>query len=34
MYQKALEIAELSLGTNHPNTVTIRKNLEFLSPRR
>ncbi|KAB8318275.1 tetratricopeptide repeat protein, partial [Tolypothrix campylonemoides VB511288] len=27
---KALEIAERSLGDNHPNTITFRENLKYL----
>jgi tetratricopeptide (TPR) repeat protein len=30
LLQKALEIASKSLGENHPNTITLRKNLKFL----
>ena len=30
LYQQALEICDRTLGTNHPNTVTVRKNLEDL----
>ena len=30
LYEKALDIAERVLGTNHPNTVTIQENLEIL----
>ncbi|MBP5978025.1 tetratricopeptide repeat protein, partial [Brasilonema sp. CT11] len=30
LHIKALEIAERSLGVNHPNTITFRKNLQFL----
>ena len=29
LYIKALKIAERSLGVNHPNTITIRKNLDI-----
>jgi len=34
LYIKALEIAERSLGVNHPNTITIRENLQFLRDNR
>jgi tetratricopeptide (TPR) repeat protein len=30
LYIKALEIADRTLGANHPNTVVIRGNLEYL----
>jgi hypothetical protein len=30
LYIQALEIAEKVLGVNHPNTITCRKNLEYL----
>ncbi len=30
LYQKALEIAEFSLGVDHPTTGIIRENLKFL----
>ncbi|MEM7714750.1 MAG: tetratricopeptide repeat protein, partial [Cyanobacteria bacterium P01_A01_bin.68] len=30
LYQKALAICEQRLGTEHPNTVTARNNLEYL----
>jgi tetratricopeptide (TPR) repeat protein len=30
LYQKALSIAELSLGVDHPSTATIRENLKSL----
>ena len=30
LYIKALEIAELNLGVDHPNTATIRANLKSL----
>ena len=29
LYQEALKIAEGQLGVNHPNTITIRENLQF-----
>jgi tetratricopeptide (TPR) repeat protein len=31
---KALEIASLSLGENHPNTITFRENLKSLREHR
>ncbi|WP_081402860.1 tetratricopeptide repeat protein [Scytonema hofmannii] len=30
LLQKALSIAELSLGVDHPSTATIRENLKLL----
>jgi tetratricopeptide (TPR) repeat protein len=30
LYQQALDIAQKVLGENHPNTITIRQNLEAL----
>ncbi|MBC1281098.1 tetratricopeptide repeat protein, partial [Nostoc sp. UCD121] len=33
LYIQALEIAELSLGVNHPNTITFRENLAILRDR-
>ncbi|WP_372478254.1 tetratricopeptide repeat protein [Nostoc mirabile] len=30
LYKKALDIAELSLGVDHPNTANIRENLKSL----
>ncbi|MBW4635723.1 MAG: tetratricopeptide repeat protein [Iphinoe sp. HA4291-MV1] len=30
LFIKALEIAERSLGVNHPNTITIRESLKHL----
>ncbi|MGJ5628021.1 tetratricopeptide repeat protein, partial [Nostoc sp. CALU 1950] len=30
LYKKALSIAELSLGVDHPNTSKIRENLKLL----
>jgi CII-binding regulator of phage lambda lysogenization HflD len=30
LYVRALEILEQSLGNNHPNTQTVRKNLQIL----
>jgi len=29
LFQEALKIAEGQLGVNHPNTITIRENLQF-----
>ncbi|KAB8331292.1 tetratricopeptide repeat protein, partial [Scytonema tolypothrichoides VB-61278] len=34
LYIKALEIASLRLGENHPNTITLRENLQFLRDNR
>lgn len=33
LYLKALEVAEQSLGANHPNTVLIRNELQRLRDR-
>ncbi|MDF5717320.1 MAG: tetratricopeptide repeat protein [Rhizonema sp. NSF051] len=30
LLKKALSIAELSLGVDHPHTATVRKNRKFL----
>jgi hypothetical protein len=30
LYRRAVEIAEKSLGVDHPSTQTIRQNLELL----
>ena len=34
LYQEALKIAEGHLGVNHPNTITIRENLQSLREQR
>jgi tetratricopeptide (TPR) repeat protein len=33
LYLQALAIAEQTLGVNHPNTITCRKNLQSLRDR-
>jgi hypothetical protein len=30
LYERALKICEKQLGEGHPNTETVRKNLEYL----
>ncbi|MDJ0726919.1 MAG: tetratricopeptide repeat protein [Prochloraceae cyanobacterium] len=30
LYLEALAIVERVLGVNHPNTITVRRNLEYL----
>ena len=34
LYQQALETFEQWLGVNHPNTTTVRENLEYLREKR
>jgi len=34
LYIEALKITELSLGVNHPNTITVRENLKSLRAQR